>query len=84
MKFPSAAFIKLTKEFYILKTVCMDIGAKQVDRQVKYMPDDKYNNKYDGTKDSLASHTSHLVYYGRNYSGCKSECKQSGIRKHIA
>ena len=82
-KFPSASLIKLSKKLHIVQTVCVDIGAQGVDRQVQAVSDEEYQDKYNGSCNIAPYHAAHLVKYGGDNAGSKSQCQQTGVGKDI-
>ena len=47
---------------------------------LRKLSDDEYQNEYDRAQYSISYHTSHLIDNLCDNTGCKSQCKQSGIR----
>ena len=47
------------------------------------MPNDEYQNEQDCSQYTAAEHTSHLIDYRCDNTGCQSQCQKSGIRKYI-
>ena len=84
LKFPSAAFIKLSKKLYILQTVSMDICAQGINCQVQAVSDYEYQYEYDCSRNGSAHHTSHLVKYCGYNAGSQTQGQKSGIGQDVA
>ncbi len=61
----------------------MNIRAKQIDCQIQRMSHNKYDQKSNNPYNAFSEHTSHLINYRRDNSGCKTERQKTSAAESL-
>ena len=61
----------------------MDVGSQGVNCQIEAVSDDENQNENNDSRNGISYHASHLIKYGGNNAGRKSQGQKSGVGQDV-